>query len=81
MVEAGGDGHPLPRVNRYRRLFPMDGQTVKREEGPGQTTYFSFSESGDFPDYTCTERLLGSQREERLRDALTHRNFLQIPSS
>ena len=50
----------------------------KRRLGPGQTTYFSFSKSGDFPDYTCTERLLGSQREEMLRDALLTGLFSRI---
>ena len=40
-----------------------NSRTIKaRRLGPAQTSSCSFSKSGDFPDHTCTERLLGGQR-------------------
>ena len=41
----------------------------ERRLGPGQTTYFSFSKSGDLPDYTCIENVLGGQRGMILTNA------------
>ena len=49
-------------------LQDENSRTIEREEAKPcpdkwkETTYYSFSKSGDFADYTCTERLLGDQK-------------------
>ena len=49
-------------------------------ERGGQTTYFSFSKSGDLPDYTCPERLLGGQEVSDAKWCSTHRSVWWNPS-
>ena len=64
-----------PRVKRFRDSFLMDRNSrtriagyVREEAGPWPDDTFLFLKSEDLPDHTCTERLLGGQREVMPRD-------------
>ena len=70
------DGAPKDKL--IGDSFPMDQNSKTRiagqlKLGPTQTTYFSFSESGDLPNYTYSGKLLGDQNESDVKGCSTHR--------
>ena len=75
--KATGDSFPVDRNSKTRIA-----EQLREEAGPcpdhTQTTYFSFSKSGDLTNHTCTERILGSQRGVMSRDALPIGLFSRI---
>ena len=78
------DGPPRVKQLEIHSLLmetqDKNSRTIKRRRlGPAQTTYFS--KSGDFPDHTCTERLLGGQRRILSRAALPRRLLGRIHPS
>ena len=61
---------PILEGKVIRDSFPVNlnsrmriAEQLREGAGPARTTYFLFSKSGDLPDHTCAERILGGQAE------------------